>query len=68
MMPRVPIDRRRAARALASGAELLLAALPFLFGLLLGLVVRLLAWGWLALLWLLGVIIAGYDAGRRAGR
>jgi len=67
-IPRIPVDRRRAARALATGAELLLAALPFVIGLVLGLVVRVLAWAWLASLWLLGVIIAGYDAGRRVGR
>lgn len=67
-IPRIPIDRRRAARALANSAELLLAALPFLIGLVLGIVVRLSVWLWLALLWLLGVIIAGYDTGRRVGR
>lgn len=64
-IPRIPVDRRRAARALANGAELLLAALPFLLGLLLGLLSRLLVWVWLAVLWVLGVVIAGYDAGRR---
>lgn len=66
-IPRIPIDRRRAARVLANGAELLLAALPFLIGLLLGVGARLLVWLWLAVLWVLGVVIAGYDAGRRVG-
>jgi hypothetical protein len=63
-LPRIAIDRRRAARFLRDCAELLLAALPSLLGLLAGLVVRVGVWVWLAALWLLGAFLAGYDVGR----
>jgi hypothetical protein len=62
--PRIPADRRRAARLLRECVELLLAALPFLFGFVLGALVRMGVGAWLIVLWLLGTMIAGYDAGR----
>lgn len=58
------IDRQRAKRALAAAAVLTLAALPFLIGLAARLVWRVLAWVWLATLWLLGAALAGWDYGK----
>lgn len=62
------IDRRRAARLLCDAGVLLLAALPFLVGLLAGLLLRLAAGLWWVLLWVLGAVLAGYDAGRGVKR
>lgn len=63
-MTTLSIDRRRAATLLHDAATLLLAALPFLVGLVAGLCWRLLVVLWLALLWLLGAALAGWDMGR----
>ena len=62
------IDRRRAARLLRDAGVALLAALPFLVGLLVGLLQRLAIGLWWALLWVLGAALAGYDAGRGVRR
>jgi len=62
------IDRRRAARALRDIGVGLLAALPFLLGLLAGLLLRLGVLLWWVLLWVLGAVLAGYDLGRGVRR
>jgi hypothetical protein len=58
------IDRQRALLALRSAAELCLAALPFLVGLLAGLGWRGLRLGLFVVLWIVGAVLAGWDTGR----
>ena len=58
------IDRARARRLLRAAAALLAAALPFLLGAVVGGVVRALLLLWLAVLWVVGAALAGYDLGR----
>jgi hypothetical protein len=62
------IDRQRAARLLHDTAVLMLAALPFLLGLLAGLLLRLGVALWWIVLWVLGAVLAGYDLGRGVKR
>jgi hypothetical protein len=65
---RLHIDRQRAARLLRDTAVVLLAALPFVLGLLAGLVLRLGIALWWVVLWVLGAVLAGYDLGRGVRR
>lgn len=67
-LPRITIDRSRAGRALRDLVTIALAALPYLAGLLIGLLVTIAGWVWLVVLWVVGALLAGYDAGRRRSR
>jgi hypothetical protein len=58
------IDRGRAERLLRDTAELLAAALPFLLGLTARLVWRVLLLVWVIVLWIVGALLAGWDAGK----
>jgi hypothetical protein len=58
------IDRGRAERLLRDTAELLAAALPFLLGWLARLVWRVLLLVWVIVLWIVGALLAGWDAGK----
>lgn len=68
MIRRLHIDRQRAAVFLGNAVTILLAALPFVVGLLAGLAVRAGAMVWWVVLWVMGAVLAGYDAGRGARR
>jgi hypothetical protein len=61
----IAIDRPRAARLLRDGAHLSAALLPFLLGLLARLVWRAVLILWIGVLWLVGAMLAGWDAGGR---
>lgn len=58
------IDRRRAQRLLTDAMTLLLAALPWLVGMFVGVLWRVVLLLWLIVLWLVGAALAGFDAGR----
>lgn len=60
----IAIDRHRAQRVIGDGATLLLAALPWLLGAFVGVCWRVALLLWLVLLWILGAVLAGFDAGR----
>lgn len=61
----IAIDRLRAARLLRDGAHLGAALLPFALGLLARLVWRVVLLLWIAVLWIVGAMLAGWDAGGR---
>lgn len=59
----IAIDRPRAARLLRDGAHLGAALLPFVLGFVARLVWRFVLILWIAMLWLVGAMLAGWDAG-----
>lgn len=63
-MTALTIDRRRAARALADFLTVAAAALPFVIGLTARLLWRLGLFVWIAVLWVIGAVLAGWDAGK----
>lgn len=64
--PRIHIDRRRAAGLLRDAGFLLLAIVPFGLGLIGRWVWRLLGLLWFVVLWVVGAVLAGWEAGGMA--